>query len=101
MHCYIGNVAVHVHAYIVPTMLADILYLLQGSDAPLHYAAKGGHTTVVEHLISTPGIDVNVKDKVSWYIDLFLSIVGLFNDQVIMICMVLNTILYMDGDVRP
>ena len=25
---------------------------------------------------------------------------GLFNDQNIMICMVLNTILYMDGDVK-
>ena len=23
----------------------------------------------MEHLISTPGIEVNIKDKVSWYID--------------------------------
>ena len=43
----------------------------------------------MEHLLSTPGIDVNTR-------------VGVFNDQVIMICtrMVLNTILYMDGDVK-
>ena len=44
----------------------------------------------MEHLLSTPGIDVNIQNKVSWSI----------NDQVIMICMVRNTILYMDGDVK-
>ena len=35
---------------------------------------------------------MNILDEVSWSIFL--------NDQVIMICMVLNTILYMDGDVK-
>ena len=49
-------------------MLADILYPLQGGDAPLHCVAKGGHTTCVEHLLSTPGVDVNIQDKVSWSI---------------------------------
>ena len=32
---------------------------------PLHLAAKEGHITWLEYLLSTPGIDVNVKDKVS------------------------------------
>ena len=68
-------------------MLTELLYPLQDCYAPLHCAAKGGHSTIVEHLLSTPGIDVNTR-------------VGVFNDQVIMICMVLNTILYMDGDVK-
>ena len=45
-----------------------ILYPLQGGDTPLHLAVEGGHTTIVEHLLSTPGIDVNIKDKVSWSI---------------------------------
>ena len=44
----------------------ELLYPLQSSDTPLHYAAKGGHTTCVEHLLSTPGIDVNIKGWVSW-----------------------------------
>ena len=38
---------------------------LQGGDTPLHLAAWGGHITRVEHLLSTPGIDVNIKDMVS------------------------------------
>ena len=43
------------------------LYQLQdGGYTPLHFAAKGGHTTCVECLLSTPGIDVNIKDEVSW-----------------------------------
>ena len=44
----------------------ELLYLLQYGDTPLHLAAWGSHTTCVEHLLSTPGIDVNVKDVVSW-----------------------------------
>ena len=66
------------------------IYTLQDGYTPLHLAAEGGHTTCVEHLLSTPGIDVNIQNIVSWSI----------NDQVIMIRMVLNTILYMDGDVK-
>ena len=47
-------------------MLAELLYPLQDGHTPLHLAAWGGYTTCVEHLLSTPGIDVNIKDKVSW-----------------------------------
>ena len=46
-------------------MLTELLYPLQDGHTPLHLAAEGGHTTCVEHLLSTPGIDVNIKDGVS------------------------------------
>ena len=49
----------------VPTMLTELLYALQNAFTPLHLAAKGGHTTCVEYLLSTPGIDVNSEDVVS------------------------------------
>ena len=62
----IVTVAVHVHEYIVLTMLTELLYQYQDGYTPLHYAAMGGHTTYVERLLSTPGIEVNIKDKVSW-----------------------------------
>ena len=42
------------------------LYVLYTCQYALHFAAMGGHTTCVEHLLSTPGIDVNIKDEVSW-----------------------------------
>ena len=58
----------HLRVYIVPAMLSELLYPLQDGNTPLHYAAKGGHTTCVKHLLSTPGIDVNIKRKVSWSI---------------------------------
>ena len=45
--------------YIVPTMLTELLYPLQYGDTPLVLAAREGHTTCVEHLLSTPGIDVD------------------------------------------
>ena len=41
----------------------ELLYPLQGGNT---LAARGGHTTCVEHLLSTPGIDVNIKNRVSW-----------------------------------
>ena len=45
----------------------ELLYPLQEGHTPLHFAAVGGHTTCVEHFLSTPGIDVNIKDVwVSW-----------------------------------
>ena len=50
-------------------MLTELLYPLQCGDTPLHVAAREGHTTCVEHLLSTPGIDVNTKDGVSWSIE--------------------------------
>ena len=47
-------------------MLTELLYTtFQYGIAPLHLAAEGGHTTCVECLLSTPGIDVNIKAKVS------------------------------------
>ena len=49
-------------------MLAELLYPLQDGNTPLHLAAKGDISTIVEHLLSTPGIDVNIKDRVSWSI---------------------------------
>ena len=55
----------HVQVY-TPTMLAELLYPLQGGYTPLHWAAKGGHTTCVEHLLSTTDIDVNIKNEVSY-----------------------------------
>ena len=39
---------------------------LQYGDTPLHLAAEEGHDACVERLLSTPGIDVNIKDKVSY-----------------------------------
>ena len=53
------------YVYIVPT---ELLYPLQDGNTPLHYAAKGSHTAVVERLLSTPGIYVNIKNRVSWSI---------------------------------
>ena len=57
----------HVH---VPTMLCELLYPLQDGHTPLHLAAKEGDTTRVKSLLSTPGIDVNIKDRVSWSIEI-------------------------------
>ena len=41
----------------------------QSGFTPLHLAANGGRTTCVERLLSTPGVDVNIKDRVSWSIE--------------------------------
>ena len=57
------------HAYIVPTMLTEVLYPLQDRSTALHLAARGGHSTCVERLLSTPGINVNIKNKVSLSIE--------------------------------
>ena len=65
MTMYIVHV-LHVHVYIAPTMLSELLYPLQSGNIPLHLAARGGHILCVEHLLSTPGIDVNIKNEVSW-----------------------------------
>ena len=50
-----------------------LLYPLQ-KDAivQLHDAASEGHTGCLEHVLSTPGIDVNIKNKVSWSMQLTL-----------------------------
>ena len=47
------------------TCVPHLLYPLQDSDTPLHLALRQGHTTCVECLFSAPGIDVNIKNKVS------------------------------------
>ena len=52
--------AVRYHMYI------ELMYPLQNGDTPLLLAARGVHPMCVEHLLSTPGIDVNVKDKASY-----------------------------------
>ena len=49
-------------------MLTELLYHLQDGNTPLHLAAERGHTTCVERLLSTSGIDVNIKNKVRWSI---------------------------------
>ena len=55
-------------------MLTELLYPLQDGNTPLHLAAREGHTTCTEHLLSTPGIDVNIKNRVSWSIEMLLYI---------------------------
>ena len=47
-------------------MLTELLYPLQDGYTPLHLAAREGHTTCVEHLLSIPGIDVNIEGLVSY-----------------------------------
>ena len=56
------------YMYMLPTMLTELLYPLQLGQTPLHYAAMVGDATCVEHLLSTPGIDVNITNVVSWSI---------------------------------
>ena len=58
MHVFI----VHVHVY----LYVHVLCPLQDDNTPLYLAVRGGHTTCVEQLLSTPGIDVNIKGEVSW-----------------------------------
>ena len=41
------------------------LCTLQDGNAALLHAAKEGHTICVGGLLSTPGINVNIKDRVS------------------------------------
>ena len=65
---HVDDHVLHVHVYIVPAMLAELLYPLQYDYTPLHLAAERGHTMCVEYLLSTPGNDVNIEDKVSWCI---------------------------------
>ena len=55
-----GAMLINIHAYIVPTIFTELLYPLQDGCTPLHHAAWGGHPTIVECLLSTPGIDVDI-----------------------------------------
>ena len=52
--------------HVVTMYYCIYLHLQEYGYTPLHLAAKGGHTACVEHLLSTPGIDVNIKDMVSY-----------------------------------
>ena len=61
-------------------MLTELLYPLQGCNAALHLAAWQGNTTCVEHLLSTPGIDVNIKNYVSWFTIIILMDKNSFHD---------------------
>ena len=45
--------------------------IVQDGYTPLHLAARGGHITCVDHLLTTPGIDVNIKNVVSWCNEFF------------------------------
>ena len=62
-----GDYVLHVHVYIAPTMLTELLYPLQDGKTALHLAASGGYLKSVKHLLSTPGIDVNIKETVSCF----------------------------------
>ena len=66
MSFMIDDHVLHVNVYIVPTMLTELLYPLQEVKTALHLATSGGHTNCVKHLLSTPGIDVNIRNRVSW-----------------------------------
>ena len=64
LHCTLLH-SIPVHVYIVPTMMTKVFYPLQDGDTPLHLAVREGHTTCVEQPLSTPGNNLNHKDKVS------------------------------------
>ena len=49
-------------------MLTELHMYPQYGYTPLHLATKGGHTTCVNHLLSTPGTAVNIQDRVNWFI---------------------------------
>ena len=70
MKGHVDDHVLHVHVYIVLTMLTELLllYPLQDGYTPLHLAVMEDHATCVEHLLSTSGIDVNIENKVSWSI---------------------------------
>ena len=42
-----------------------LLFPLQDDNTPLRYAVMGGYAACVERLLSTPGIEVNINDRVS------------------------------------
>ena len=56
----------HIYMYIPPSLLAGRLQPLQyDGDTILHLAARAGHIACVEHLLSSPDIDVNIEGTVS------------------------------------
>ena len=56
------------------TVSSMMLAELQCGNTPLHLAESGGQTTCVECLLSTPGIDVNIKNRVSWCNQFFIML---------------------------
>ena len=52
--------------HICKCVLELVAVPIQLGHTPLHSAAEGGYTTCVKQLLSTPGIEVNIKDWVSW-----------------------------------
>ena len=50
-----------------PLQLGKTALHLAPGDSTLHLAAEGGHTTYVEHLLSTPGVDVDTAFKTIYY----------------------------------
>ena len=68
LKCYVLNIHVNDCVYIIPTMLTVLFYRLQLDVLAiiLRAAAKVGHATYLEHFLSTPGIDVNIQDNVSY-----------------------------------
>ena len=65
---YILNVPMAYPLYnitIMSTHHVDLSIVPQHRDTPLHLAIRGGHVTCVEHLLCTPGIDLNVTGEVS------------------------------------
>ena len=56
--------------YIVPTMLNnELLHPLQDGNTPLHCTAILTNSTCMERLLSPPGVDVNIRNDVSWSIE--------------------------------
>ena len=45
--------------------VVNCTHALQDGDTPLHRAARGGDVSYLEQALSSPGIDVNIKNKVS------------------------------------
>ena len=63
------NDRTHVLPTLCPPCWLNCCAHSQDGNSPLHLAAVKGRTTCVEHLLSTPGIDVNNNRKVSWSIE--------------------------------
>ena len=60
MYIYVSRATLHLlHVRL------HLWYPLQYGDTPSHLAARRGHTACVGRLLSTPGIDVNIKNSVS------------------------------------
>ena len=50
-----------------PLQIGETALRLTPGDTPLRYAARRGFTTCIEHLLSTPGFDVDNAFKTIYY----------------------------------